>query len=86
VDLEAKRVLVTGAAGGIGAAIVHSLRERGARVAASDRHVEGIEADFLLPGDLTDASLADGLAQARRPHWMAWTWSSTMPASCAADR
>lgn len=63
---EGKRALVTGAAGGIGAAIVRGLRAEGARVAAADRDVAGVEADALLPGDLLDAAHADGLAEAAR--------------------
>jgi 2-keto-3-deoxy-L-fuconate dehydrogenase len=58
--------LVTGAASGIGAAIVNGLRAEGARVAAADRDVNGIEADAHLPGDLLERSYADGLAQAAR--------------------
>jgi 2-keto-3-deoxy-L-fuconate dehydrogenase len=56
-----RTALVTGAAGGIGAAIVRRLRAEGARVAVADRDTSGIEADVQLPGDLTDAACADGL-------------------------
>lgn len=59
-----KIALVTGAAGGIGAAIVKQLRAEGARVAVADRDVSGIEADAHLPGNLLEASYADGLPQA----------------------
>lgn len=58
-----KKVLVTGAAGGIGAAIVRQLRAEGARVAVADRDVSGIEAEARLPGDLLAAAYADGLPQ-----------------------
>jgi NAD(P)-dependent dehydrogenase (short-subunit alcohol dehydrogenase family) len=58
--------LVTGAAGGIGAAMVKQLRAEGARVAVADRDVSGIEAEAHLPGDLLDAAYADGLAQAAK--------------------
>ena len=61
MELEGKRALVTGAAGGIGAAIVRGLRARGARVAAADRNVDGVEADARLPGNLTSAAYADAL-------------------------
>lgn len=61
---EGKAALVTGAAGGIGAAIVRQLRAEGARVAVADRDTSGIEAEAHLPGDLLDAAYADGLAQA----------------------
>lgn len=59
-----KIALVTGAAGGIGAAIVRQLRAEGARVAVADRDVSAVEADALLPGNLLDAAYADGLPQA----------------------
>ncbi|PDT02373.1 short-chain dehydrogenase [Rhizobium chutanense] len=59
-----KKVLVTGAAGGIGATIVRQLRAEGARVAVADRDVSGIEADARLPGDLLAPAYADGLPQA----------------------
>ena len=54
--------LVTGAAGGIGQAIVATLRSQGARVAAADRVTDGIECEAQLPGDLTDARYCDSLA------------------------
>lgn len=56
-----KTVLVTGAAGGIGRAIVKQLTDEGARVAATDRVVESIEAELTIPGDLTDPEFADSL-------------------------
>ncbi|ARM12040.1 MULTISPECIES: SDR family NAD(P)-dependent oxidoreductase [Rhizobium] len=59
-----KKVFVTGAAGGIGAAIVRQLRAEGARVAVADRDVSDIEAEVHLPGDLLAAAYADGLPQA----------------------
>ena len=61
---QGKTVLVTGAAGGIGAAIVRQLRAAKARVAVADRDVSGIEAEAHLPGDLLDAAYADGLPKA----------------------
>ncbi|MFY7838119.1 MAG: SDR family NAD(P)-dependent oxidoreductase [Novosphingobium sp.] len=59
-----KVALVTGAAGGIGAAIVQRLRAQGAIVAVSDRDVAGIKADARLPGDLLDPAFTDGLPAA----------------------
>lgn len=56
-----KTALVTGAAGGIGAAVVRMLRAEGARVAVADRDVSGIKAEAHLPGDLRDGAYADGL-------------------------
>lgn len=63
---EGRAALVTGAAGGIGAAIVRQLRAEGARVAVADRDVTGIDAEAHLPGDLLDPAYADGLALAAR--------------------
>jgi len=59
-----KTALVTGAAGGIGAAVVRMLRAEGARVAVADRDVSGIEAEAHLPGDLRNAGYSDGLPAA----------------------
>jgi len=53
--------LVTGAAGGIGAAVVRMLRAEGAAVAVADRDVAGVEAEAHLPGDLRDGAYSDGL-------------------------
>jgi NAD(P)-dependent dehydrogenase (short-subunit alcohol dehydrogenase family) len=64
VELKGKTALVTGAAGGIGAAVVRALRAKGARVAVADRDVTGIEAEAHLPGDLRDPAYADGLPAA----------------------
>ncbi len=58
---QGKVALVTGAAGGIGAAIVEQLRSEGVKVAVADREVAGIRAEAHLPGDLLDPSYADGL-------------------------
>jgi NAD(P)-dependent dehydrogenase (short-subunit alcohol dehydrogenase family) len=56
-----KRILVTGAAGGIGRVIVRQFRAEGARVAVADRCTDGIDADVHLPGDLTDHAYCDAL-------------------------
>ena len=66
MDFSGRTALVTGAAGGIGGAVVARLREAGARVAAADRDTSGLDADILLPGDLLDPAYADGLAQVAR--------------------
>jgi len=60
-EFAGKVALVTGAAGGIGAAIVTALRAQGALVAVADREVAGIAAEAHLPGDLLDGSYCDGL-------------------------
>lgn len=62
MEFAGKTALVTGAAGGIGAAVVRALRAEGARVAVADRDTAGIEAEAHLDGDLREAGYADGLA------------------------
>lgn len=64
MDFTGKCALVTGAAGGIGSAIVQMLKDAGARVAVADREVDALSADAYLPGDLTDASYANILPSA----------------------
>lgn len=64
MEFTGKTALVTGAAGGIGRALVAALRSTGATVAAADRDTSGIAAETHLPGDLLDARYADGLPQA----------------------
>lgn len=59
-----RTALVTGASGGIGAALVRMLRAEGARVAVADRDTGGVEAEVHLPGDLTDSAYADALPAA----------------------
>ena len=59
-----KNVLVTGAAGGIGAVIVGKLRAEGARVAVADRDLSGVDAEAHLPGNLLEAGYSDALPRA----------------------
>ena len=70
-DLEGKRVLVTGAASGIGLATARLLAASGARVCLSDRPGDALDAaaaeiprSFSQPADLTDASQIDALLRA----------------------
>jgi NAD(P)-dependent dehydrogenase (short-subunit alcohol dehydrogenase family) len=66
MTLSGKKVLVTGAAGGIGQAIVKALTDAGAAIAATDIQLEGIPCDAAIPGDLTDSAHCDALpAKAR---------------------
>ncbi|OED39912.1 short-chain dehydrogenase [Chromatiales bacterium (ex Bugula neritina AB1)] len=65
---ENKRVLVTGAAGGIGQCVVELFRREGAAVAAADRDVSQLSADALLPGDLTDPDYSDTLPAEAAEH------------------
>jgi len=59
--MENKVAIVTGATGGIGAAVVRALRKRGAVVAAVDRNAEALRETAAQPGvepfqaDVTDA-------------------------------
>lgn len=63
-EFAGKTALVTGAAGGIGGAIVRALRQKGVRVAVADRETGEIEAEAHLPGNLLDPAYADGLPAA----------------------
>ncbi len=63
MGLSGRKALVTGAAGGIGSAIVARLKSDGAKVAAADLNLSGSSADVHLPGDLTDASYCDDLPE-----------------------
>lgn len=60
-DMQGRTALVTGAAGGIGAAIVRALQDRGVAVTGADLHKCG--ADHVIVGDLTDPRFCDQLAQ-----------------------
>ena len=58
-DLKGKKALVTGAAGGIGQAIVARLKSEGVIVAGAD--TRPCETDFNLEGDLMDTDYCDAL-------------------------
>lgn len=58
---EGQCALVTGGAGGIGAALVAALRAEGALVAVSDRQSGAVEAEAHLDGDLLDGAFCDAL-------------------------
>jgi 3-oxoacyl-[acyl-carrier protein] reductase len=67
--LDGKAALVTGASGGIGAAVARALHAQGAVVVLSGRRREALESlsgelgegTFACPADLSDASQADAL-------------------------
>ena len=61
-----KKVLVTGAAGGIGKSLVKKLRAEGASVAVTDINVSHIEAEAHFPGDLSAAQFCDDLPSKTR--------------------
>jgi 3-hydroxy acid dehydrogenase/malonic semialdehyde reductase len=54
MELAGKTAVVTGASSGIGASTVRKLREAGVRVAGGARRVERVDADVVLPLDVTD--------------------------------
>lgn len=58
-----KRVLITGANGGIGKVLVNAFQAEGATVFATDRSIEGSRADHALAGDLLDQGFCDALPQ-----------------------
>ena len=60
-DFEGKRILVTGASGGIGQAIVAGFQARGATVTGCDMR-DGA-ANYSLTGDLSDPTFRDALPQ-----------------------
>jgi 3-oxoacyl-[acyl-carrier protein] reductase len=70
--LDGKTALITGASGGIGAAIARTLHAQGARVVLSGTRVEALEAlagelassAFVCPADLARPEAADALMQA----------------------
>ena len=75
VDLAGKRVLITGASSGIGAALARELKVQGARLVLAARRVHELtkladelgSAAEVQPADLATAAGADALAQAVGP-------------------
>jgi len=59
MQLKDKRALVTGASGGIGQAIVATIKDHGAIVTGTD--MTPVEADFSIEGDLTNGGFCDQL-------------------------
>ena len=62
MTFEGHRVLVTGAAGGVGRATTDAFRRQGASVRVADLDCSGLDAEAAVPGDLTDVAYADRLA------------------------
>jgi len=60
-DMAGQTALVTGAAGGIGRAIVRALQRQGVIVAGAD--LVSCEADHVLTGDLMEPAFCDGLPE-----------------------
>jgi 3-oxoacyl-[acyl-carrier protein] reductase len=71
-DLDGKTALVTGASGGLGAAIARVLHGAGAKVVLSGTRRPALDAlaeelgprAFVVPGDLADPAAGDGLVKA----------------------
>lgn len=63
MEFSKKTVLVTGGNGGIGRALIKTLGEAGANVAAADFGPKQNDAKVYLPGDLLDHAYADSLPQ-----------------------
>ena len=61
-SMKGKTALVTGAAGGIGQAIVRALQEAGVTVVGAD--LKASRADHAILGDLSDPAFCDGLPDA----------------------
>ena len=61
MQLAGKKALVTGAAGGIGKAIVKRLQAEGATVTGTD--ISTSDADFSIAGNLLEAVFCDALPQ-----------------------
>ena len=76
LDLAGKRVVVTGAAGGLGRAFAEAFAREGARVLAADINLNGAEETAALIGDAAWAAQVDVTSQA----------STAALAALAADR
>ena len=61
-SLSGQKALVTGAAGGIGIAIIQALKNAGAVVAGADKQPSHTS-DFSIIGDLTDPTFSDHLPE-----------------------
>jgi NAD(P)-dependent dehydrogenase (short-subunit alcohol dehydrogenase family) len=68
-DLTGRRVVVTGASSGIGAAIAVAFTEAGARVAGLSLDGGAPTAGIFLAGDTGDAEAVDGLARRVEDEW-----------------
>jgi NAD(P)-dependent dehydrogenase (short-subunit alcohol dehydrogenase family) len=64
--LEGQRVLVTGAAGGIGRAVTQRLVAEGARVAAADLEPPGSDAEVAVGGNVADEAGATSIVDEAR--------------------
>src|SRR5690606_33733069 len=70
-EMAERIAFVTGAGGGIGAALVALLRAEGARVVASDLAAPALEGDDVWPAalDVTDSAAVDALVERVERDW-----------------
>ncbi len=70
-EMAGRIAFVTGAGGGIGAALVTLLRAEGARVVASDLAAPALESDDVWPAalDVTDSAAVDDLVERVEREW-----------------
>ncbi|WP_419899489.1 2,3-dihydro-2,3-dihydroxybenzoate dehydrogenase [Roseomonas sp. USHLN139] len=70
--IEGRIAFLTGAGGGIGAALVRALHEEGARIVATDLRIDGIPAldgVWRAPLDVTDAAAVEALVARVEAEW-----------------
>ncbi|SDF97000.1 SDR family oxidoreductase [Alloyangia pacifica] len=60
--LNGKRVVLTGAGGGIGTAMLAALKQAGAHVVACDRAGSGVQGDEVVEFDITDTAQTEAAA------------------------
>jgi len=63
MNLSGKKVLITGANGGIGRAIITRLKRAGALIAVTDLNVDNLNAEVCFNGNLTDKIFCNELPQ-----------------------
>ena len=59
---EGKKILITGAGGGIGQALITAFASQGGTITAADKHDMTGPSDYQIQGDLSDISFANDLA------------------------
>ncbi len=62
MDFSGKKILLTGAAGGIGKAVKKLFEDSGGLVALADKDLSQFQSGLKLEGDLSDPEYASNLA------------------------